>query len=76
VRVGEVAGQVAHEVKVARDGGVETSDFGEFVVIQEQDDDCEGWNLETLLLEPVNRLAKYSEMFHVGIISCSFSDAI
>ncbi|KAJ7207982.1 hypothetical protein GGX14DRAFT_455073 [Mycena pura] len=40
-----------------------TSDFGEFVRIQESVDDCRGWSLEALLVDPVTRLGSYPALF-------------
>ncbi|KAJ7086437.1 Dbl homology domain-containing protein [Mycena belliarum] len=40
-----------------------TSDFGEFVRIQEGVRECQGWTLEGLLVDPVTRLGRYPEMF-------------
>lgn len=44
----------------------EDSDFGEFVNIQEGSPECQGWSLERFLIEPVNRLAQYPELFRVS----------
>ncbi|KAF7986827.1 hypothetical protein HWV62_12522 [Athelia sp. TMB] len=41
----------------------DSSDFGEFVNIQEGSALCQGWSLERFLIEPVNRLAQYPEFF-------------
>ncbi|KAH7886686.1 hypothetical protein F5I97DRAFT_1028978 [Phlebopus sp. FC_14] len=38
-------------------------DFGVFIKLQEKSDQCEGWSLEKYLIEPVNRLAQYPELF-------------
>lgn len=43
------------------------SDFGAFVQIQENAQDCEGWNLERYLVEPVNRLARYPDLIRVSL---------
>jgi len=52
------------------EGGDDTDgnlvNFREFVGIQEHEEDCEGWSLQNLLLEPINRLEKCTEMFQVG----------
>ncbi|KAJ7302342.1 Dbl homology domain-containing protein, partial [Mycena albidolilacea] len=40
-----------------------TNDFGEFVRIQESAQECDGWSLESLLVDPVTRLGKYPVMF-------------
>lgn len=45
------------------------SDFGEFVDIQEGAPECDGWNFEKFLVEPVNRLAKFPEFCAVGVLS-------
>jgi hypothetical protein len=42
-----------------------TNDFGEFVRIQESAQECDGWSLESLLVDPVTRLGKYPAMFRV-----------
>ncbi|KAF8429986.1 hypothetical protein L210DRAFT_3764630 [Boletus edulis BED1] len=39
------------------------NDFGDFIKLQEASERCQGWNLETYLIEPVNRLAQYPEVF-------------
>jgi len=48
------------------DGDGNLANFREFVGIQEHEEDCEGWSLQNLLLEPINRLAKRTEMLQVG----------
>ncbi|KAJ7666899.1 Dbl homology domain-containing protein, partial [Mycena polygramma] len=40
-----------------------TSDFGEFVRIQQDVEECKGWSLESLLVDPVTRLGMYPTMF-------------
>jgi hypothetical protein len=45
-----------------------TSDFGEFVRIQESVRECRGWSLESLLVDPVTRLGRYPAMFRVSRI--------
>ncbi|KAF9554908.1 hypothetical protein CPC08DRAFT_821396 [Agrocybe pediades] len=40
-----------------------SSDFGQFVSIQQTTPECEGWTLDRLLMLPVNRLAAYEELF-------------
>ncbi|KAJ6516790.1 hypothetical protein C8R47DRAFT_405047 [Mycena vitilis] len=40
-----------------------TSDFGEFVRIQQDVEECAGWSLESLLVDPVARLGMYPAMF-------------
>jgi hypothetical protein len=67
VRVDDVLGQIVADGRVG-EHVEQRSDFGEFVRIQEQDEDCEGWTLEMLLLEPLNRLATYSAMFKVRFL--------
>jgi hypothetical protein len=42
-----------------------TNDFGEFVRIQESAQECDGWSLESLLVDPVTRLGKYPAIFRV-----------
>jgi hypothetical protein len=61
IRVEEVLGQLRGD---DMDGNL--ANFREFVGIQEQEEDCEGWSLQGLLLEPIHRLAKYMEVFQVG----------
>ncbi|KAF8834263.1 hypothetical protein BDN67DRAFT_1072748 [Paxillus ammoniavirescens] len=39
------------------------SDFGDFINLQEASERCRGWSLEKYLIEPVNRLAQYPELF-------------
>ncbi|KAG6826253.1 hypothetical protein H0H92_000561 [Tricholoma furcatifolium] len=41
----------------------EQSDFGEFVRLQETASECEGWNFQTFLIEPVNLLARFPNLF-------------
>lgn len=41
----------------------ESSNFGEFVNIQERTRECRGWNFEEFLMEPVHRLAAYQDLF-------------
>ncbi|KAI0248546.1 hypothetical protein BJV78DRAFT_1284727 [Lactifluus subvellereus] len=36
-----------------------SSDFGEFIRIQQEQDECHGWSVEAFLVEPVNRLVDY-----------------
>jgi hypothetical protein len=45
----------------------ERSDFGQFVTLQENAKECDGWGLERFLIEPVNRLAQYPEFFRVSV---------
>ncbi|KAJ7764860.1 Dbl homology domain-containing protein [Mycena metata] len=51
---------------IARLVGDETSDFGEFVRIQEGVQECRGWSLESLLVDPVTRLGRYPAIFRVS----------
>ncbi|KAF7328884.1 DH domain-containing protein [Mycena venus] len=57
VRLVNVAGTIARLIADT------TSDFGEFVRIQESSQECGGWSLESLLVDPVTRLGKYSAIF-------------
>ncbi|GLB42761.1 hypothetical protein LshimejAT787_1202100 [Lyophyllum shimeji] len=41
----------------------EHSDFGEFLRVQETSPDCEGWDIQHFLVEPINLLAKFPEYF-------------
>ncbi|KAF8123546.1 Dbl homology domain-containing protein [Boletus edulis] len=43
------------------------NDFGDFIKLQEASERCQGWNLETYLIEPVNRLAQYPEVFRASV---------
>ena len=45
-----------------------SSDFGQFISIQQASPDCEGWSLDGLLRLPVNRLTAYQEMFTVQLL--------
>lgn len=47
--------------------GESSSDFGEFIRIQQEEDECHGWSVEAFLVEPVNRLVDYPIHFKVGI---------
>jgi len=64
IRVEGVLGQLRGEADDDVDGNL--ANFREFVGIQEREEDCEGWSLQNLLLEPIHRLAKCIEMFQVG----------
>ena len=64
IRVEGVLRQLRGEGGDDADGNL--ANFREFVGIQEHEEDCEGWSLQSLLLEPINRLAKCTEMFQVG----------
>ncbi|KAJ7747679.1 hypothetical protein DFH07DRAFT_923819, partial [Mycena maculata] len=57
VRLVGVAGTIARLV------ADRTSDFGEFVRIQEGVGECRGWSLEALLVDPVTRLGRYPAIF-------------
>ncbi|KAI0065141.1 hypothetical protein BV25DRAFT_140206 [Artomyces pyxidatus] len=57
VRVEEVALLIE---RMTREPG---NDFGEFIRIQQEQDECRGWNIETFLVEPVNRLVEYPASF-------------
>lgn len=52
------------------------NDFGDFIRLQEASERCQGWSLEKYLIEPVNRLAQYPEMFRASVdhILCQFAD--
>lgn len=54
------------------------NDFGDFIKLQEASEQCQGWSLENYLIEPVNRLAQYPEMFKAsfGGSSCLFTDLL
>ncbi|KAJ8689159.1 hypothetical protein PTI98_013210 [Pleurotus ostreatus] len=56
VRLGDLTELVSQQVKDA-------TDLGEFIKMQETSAECDGWTIETLLSEPVNRLAQYPELF-------------
>ncbi|KAJ7485151.1 hypothetical protein B0H11DRAFT_2018302 [Mycena galericulata] len=56
-RLVNVAGTIARLVADT------TSDFGEFVRIQESVRECRGWSLESLLVDPVTRLGRYPAIF-------------
>jgi hypothetical protein len=47
--------------------GESSSDFGEFIRIQQEQDECHGWSVEAFLVEPVNRLVDYPIHFKVRI---------
>ena len=55
--------------------GESSSDLGEFIRIQQEQDECHGWSVEAFLVEPVNRLVDYPIHFKVRIrtTACSFS---
>ena len=50
---------------IKRLSGEPSSDFGEFIRIQEEQDECHGWSIEAFLVEPVNRLVDYPIHFKV-----------
>ena len=53
------------------------NDFGDFIKLQEASERCQGWSLETYLIEPVNRLAQYPEVFRASVdrnVVCQFAD--
>ena len=64
IRVEGVLRQLRGDGGDGMDGNL--TNFREFVAIQEHEEDCEGWSLQNLLLDPINRLAKCVEMFQVG----------
>jgi hypothetical protein len=47
----------------------ETSDFGEFVDIQQRVPECDDWTFQMFLNEPVSRLAMYPDFFSVSFLS-------
>ncbi|KAI9464387.1 hypothetical protein F5148DRAFT_1285886 [Russula earlei] len=51
-----IAGRIT---EFSRLSGESSSDFGEFIRIQQEQDDCRGWSVEAFLVEPVNRLVDY-----------------
>ena len=50
---------------IKRLSGESGSDFGEFIRIQQDQDDCHGWSVEAFLVEPVNKLVDYPIHFKV-----------
>jgi hypothetical protein len=50
---------------IKRLSGESNSDFGEFIRIQQEQDECLGWSVEAFLVEPVNRLVDYPIHFKV-----------
>jgi len=42
------------------------SELGQFIRLQEMNQECQGWTLEQLLVLPVNRLASYQDLFAVS----------
>ena len=55
---------------IKRLSGESNSDFGEFIRIQQEQDECLGWSVEAFLVEPVNRLVDYPMHFKVRIKLC------
>jgi hypothetical protein len=41
-------------------------ELGQFIRLQEMDQECQGWTLDRLLMLPVNRLASYQDLFAVS----------
>ncbi len=52
---------------IKRLSGESNCDFGEFIRIQQERDECHGWSVEAFLVEPVNRLVDYPIHFKVRI---------
>jgi hypothetical protein len=50
---------------IKRLSGESSCDFGEFIRIQQEQDECHGWSVEAFLVEPVNRLVDYPMHFKV-----------
>lgn len=52
------------------------NDFGDFIKLQEASERCQGWSLEKYLIEPVNRLAQYPEVFRASFdhVLCQLAD--
>jgi hypothetical protein len=50
---------------IKRLSGESNSDFGEFIRIQQEQDECHGWSVEAFMVEPVNRLVDYPIHFKV-----------
>ena len=57
---------VSEEISFLMTGSGE-SDFGQFVNLQEQTSECEGWSFQGLLMLPVHRLSAYQTLFSVGV---------
>ncbi|KAF8896880.1 Dbl homology domain-containing protein, partial [Gymnopilus junonius] len=68
VRLADVSEEIVHHLNNPN------SDFGQFVSLQQNSPDCEGWSFEKLLMLPVRRLAEYQDLFAVRPISFSFVD--
>jgi hypothetical protein len=56
---------VSEEISFLMTGSGE-SDFGQFVNLQEQTSECNGWSFQGLLMLPVHRLSAYQTLFSVG----------
>ena len=56
---------VSEEISFLMTGSGE-SDFGQFVYLQEQTSECDGWSFQGLLMLPVHRLSAYQTLFSVG----------
>jgi RhoGEF domain len=54
---------------IKRLSGEPSSDFGEWIRIQQEQDECHGWSVEAFLVEPVNRLVDYPIHFKVRFTS-------
>ncbi|KAI0262113.1 hypothetical protein BC834DRAFT_972323 [Gloeopeniophorella convolvens] len=39
--------------------GEANGDFGDFIKLQQEQEECNGWNIDSFLVEPVNRLVDY-----------------
>ena len=61
VRVADIVGLIEQLVQD------ETSDFGEFVDIQQAAPECDDWSFQMFLNEPAGRLAKYPDYFSVSV---------
>jgi hypothetical protein len=59
---------------IKRLSGERSSDFGEWIRIQQEQDECHGWSVEAFLVEPVNRLVDYPIHFKVRFTSRTFLD--
>jgi hypothetical protein len=57
---------VSEEISFLMTGSGE-SDFGQFVNLQEQSSECDGWSFQGLLMLPVHRLSAYQTLFSVGL---------
>ena len=71
IRVEGVLGQLMGDSGENADGN--WANFREFVKIQELKEDCQGWSLQSLLLEPVRRSSKLVEMLQVGCARSTWS---